>query len=99
MRTPRGVKHNTDERAGIGRGEKQVQHTAGLQAGTRTTSNAARITDRGARAGSHKVQTGLARQAGATPGAPREPRVQDAGARRGSARCQDKKKAGTAPGL
>jgi hypothetical protein len=55
MRAPTGVRHNIDARAGIGRKE-QVQHDTGLQAGTRTTTNTARITDTGERAGTHKIQ-------------------------------------------
>ena len=56
MRTPTGVRHNADSRAGTWRRQKQVQHDTWLQAGTRTTTNAARIRDGGERAGVHKIQ-------------------------------------------
>ena len=62
MRTPTGVRHNTDARAGIWRRQKQVQQATGLQAGTRTTTNTARFTDAGERAGAHKIQVWHDRQ-------------------------------------
>ena len=56
MRTPTFVRHNVDTRAGIWRRQKQVQHATGLQAGTRTTTTAERITDTGGRAGALKIK-------------------------------------------
>ena len=63
MRTPTGVSHKTDARAGMWRRQKQVQHATGLQAGTRTTTNEARITDTEEGTGAHIMHDlGLARQ-------------------------------------
>ena len=95
MRAPTGVRHNIDARAGIGRKE-QVQHDTGLQAGTRTTTNTARITDTGGRAGAHKIQVWPDSQG---PGQEHEENQgQDAGGQ-GSAGRKDKKEEGATSGL
>ena len=99
MRTPTGVRHNTDARAGCTwtwRRQKQVQHATGLQAGTRTTTNAARITDTGERIVAHQIQVWHNRQGQHQEH--EENQVQDAGGQ-GSAGRQDKKKAPETSGL
>ena len=96
MRTPTGVRHNTDARAGIWRRQKQVQQATGSRAGTRTTINAARITDMGERAGAHKILVWHDRQGQHQEH--EENQVQDAGGQ-GSAGREDKNKAGATLGL
>ena len=56
MRTPAGIRHNAGARTGTWRRQKQVQLATRSQAGTRTTTNAASITDTGERAGAHQIQ-------------------------------------------
>ena len=73
-----------------------MQHATGLQAGTRTTTNAAHITDTGERAGAHKIQVWYDRQGQHKEH--EENQGQDAGGQ-GSAGREDKKKAGATSGL
>ena len=91
MRTPTGVRHKTDARAGVWRRQKQVQHATGLQAWTKTTANAARITNTEERAGAHKIQVRHDRQGQHQEH--EENQVQEAGGQ-GSAGREDKKQAG-----
>ena len=96
MRTPTGVRHNADAGTGIWRRQKQVQQATGLQTGTRTTTNAARITDTGERAGAHKIQVWQDKQGQQQEHD--ENQGQEAGGQ-GSAGREDKKKAGATSGL
>ena len=91
MKTPTGVRHNADARARIWRRQKQVQQATGLQARTRTRTNAARITDTGGRAGAHNIQVWHDRQRQHQEH--EENQQQEAGGQ-GSAGREDKKKAG-----
>ena len=95
-RTPTGVRHNADARAGTWRRQKQVQQATGLQAGTKTTTNAARITDTGGRAGAHKIQVWHDRQWQHQEH--EENQGKEAGGQ-GSTGREDKKKAGATAGL
>jgi len=73
-----------------------VQQATGLQAGTRTTTNAARTTDTGGRASAHKIQVWHDRQGQHQEHD--ENQGQEAGGQ-GSAGREDKKKAGSTSGL
>jgi len=96
IRTPTGVRHSADARTGIWRRQKQSQQATGLQAETRTTTNAERITETGGRAGAHKIQVWHYRQG--QHHEHEENQVQDAGGKR-STGSEDKKKAGATSGL
>ena len=75
---------------------RQVQQATGSQAGTRTTTNAAHITDTGERAGVHTIQVWHDRQGQHQEHG--ENQEQEA-VGQGSAGREDKKKAGATSGL
>ena len=73
-----------------------MQHATGLQAGAKTTTNAARITDTEERAGAHKIQVWHDSQGQLQEH--EENQGQDAGGQ-GNAGSEDKKKTGATSGL
>ena len=78
------------------RRQKQVQQATGLQTATRTTTNTARNTETGGRAGAHKTQVWHDRQGQHQEH--KENQGQEAGGQ-GSTGREDKKKAGATSGL
>ena len=96
MRTPTGVRHNADARAGTLRRQNEAEQATGLQAGPRTTTNAARITDTGEAAGAHKIRVWHDRHRRHQEYEKNQ--GQEAGGQ-GSTGREDKKKAGATSGL